>query len=476
MHKLTTSKKRTLSFAIPALSAIAALGALATFYSPDTAAVESTSGPHINRPGANFPDYGFAPPPSYTGPTFRLSQDYPLQAPAGTLPDFFKLLPATRSNDYDSWRAYMDAVKAYCLEGNAQTNWRVENNTTRKWYHMPWQHYGAAGREGINGLTKEAAIGAGQLAPSQTATGQTYAVGIYNDIGAYTIGQVWKDPYNPDPSHTAAPNGFANGTVVCKALFADIPLEQVPFLKNPVQWQGYITKTFSVAERQIKPLYLIQMDIAVRDERIQETGWLFGTFQYNGSQATSASWDNLEPVGIMWGNDPEVTASDFDNPTPTQTRINPDIKQSAINTNTTQLPPTHLGWNGRLNGPVDNPVSSCLSCHMTAQSPSLAPMNPTFVAKGVPVPDKGSPEWMKWFANLPAGQPFSQGAQSTDYSLQLAVGLANFYDWKCNESGVYASNPNACVQSARFRLQSHQRTDPSHIYPIVRDPALSSLR
>ena len=28
----------------------------------------------------------------------------------------------------------------------------------------------------------------------------------------------------------------------------------------------------------------------------------------------------------------------------------------------------HLGWLGRVNGPVDNPASSCLSCHGTAQT------------------------------------------------------------------------------------------------------------
>jgi hypothetical protein len=36
----------------------------------------------------------------------------------------------------------------------------------------------------------------------------------------------------------------------------------------------------------------------------------------------------------------------------------------------------HLGWLGRLNGPVDNPQSACLSCHGTAQSPVVSPMVP----------------------------------------------------------------------------------------------------
>ena len=34
--------------------------------------------------------------------------------------------------------------------------------------------------------------------------------------------------------------------------------------------------------------------------------------------------------------------------------------------------------------------------------------------------------WTPWFQDLPAGTPFDAGHQSTDDSLQIAVGLANF--------------------------------------------------
>jgi hypothetical protein len=389
-----------------------------------------------------FPDYGYAPPSSYTGPTFLLSQDYPKTLPAGE-PEFFKLLPKDFSNDFETWRPYVDAVKKYCLDGNVQSDWYVQNNQVRKWYHAPWQHYGPAGREGIHGLTKEAQIQSQQLALTQTTTGQTYAVGIYNDIGGYTFGEVWKDPQNPDPSYTSKPNSFHNGTVVCKALFADIDLKQVPFLANPVLWQGYITDSYNSANRMLKNVALIQMDFAVRDTRVGGTGWLFGTFQYNGAITGKPSWDNLIPVGIMWGNDPNVTANDFTNPHPGVTRINPQIKESAINANTKELPPTHLGW------------------------------NPTFQANPPPV---GSPAWMRWFQNLPAGVPFDAAALSTDYSLQLAGGIQNFYDWKCLQGGVFASGPNACQQAKNFRLKLMKSvTPPPKIYRVERDATLNEL-
>lgn len=421
-----------------------------------------------------YPDYGYAPPDDYKGPSFVLSQDYPTTPPKDTLPEFFKQLPEKPDNNFETWRAYMDAVKDYCLEGNVEADWYVQNNKVRPWYHMPWQHYGPLGREGIHGLTKEAQIQVKQLAPEQTETGQTYAVGIYNDIGAYTIGQVWKDPQNPDPSYTSKPNSFANGTVVCKALFADIDRSTVPFLANPVLWQGYITETFASANREVKEVALIQMDIAVRDTRISETGWIFGTFQYNGVKTGKAGWDNLVPVGIMWGNDPEVTSNEFTNPEPTVTKINTALQQTAINADTQELPPTHLGWNGRLNGPVDNPNSSCLSCHMTAEAPQTAIMNPLFQADP---PAVGSPEWMKWFQNIPAGHAFTPGTRSTDYSLQMSGGLVNFYQWKCDMSGIYADGVNACRKAAGMKLKMALpgNAEPQEIQRVIRDPSLEQL-
>lgn len=420
-----------------------------------------------------FPDFGYQPPSSYTGPLFQLSQNYPQKLPAGK-PAFFKQLPSSFSNDFETWRPYVDAVKHYCLEGNTENDWNVQKNPIRHWYHMPWQHYGPLGREGIHGLTKEAQIQVKQLAPTQVVTGQTYAVGIYNDIGAYTIGQVWKNPQDPNPAFTSAPNSFHDGTVVCKALFADIDLKQVPFLANPVLWQGYVTDTFESANRVIKQVALIQMDFAVRDSRVPGTGWIFGTLQYNGAITGKPGWDNLVPVGVMWGNDPEDNGDSYTNKQPTVTRINPDLKETAINAKP-ELPPTHLGWNGRLDGPVDNPVSACMSCHLTAESPQLSPMNPTFQAPDK-VPPVGSPAWMRWFQNLQAGTPFDKGAQSTDYSLQLAGGLANFYDWKCNQGGVFADGGNACQQATSLKLKLRKSNAPVKVYKIERDPVLEQLK
>ena len=60
----------------------------------------------------------------------------------------------------------------------------------------------------------------------------------------------------------------------------------------------------------------------------------------------------------MWGNDPTIKDNAFTNTIPETTKINPNLKETSINADTNELPPTHLGWNGRLNGPVDNSQSS----------------------------------------------------------------------------------------------------------------------
>jgi hypothetical protein len=82
--------------------------------------------------------------------------------------------------------------------------------------------------------------------------------------------------------------------------------------------------------------------------------------------------------------------------------------------------PLKLGWLGRLNGPVDNPRSACLSCHATAQIESRSPMVPP---ASVTVDAR-----MRWFRNVRAGRPFDSGERSLDYSLQLQEGIKRFRD------------------------------------------------
>jgi hypothetical protein len=348
----------------------------------------------------DFPDAHDDPIPGWTGPVFKLRQDYPSTPPPS------ENYPWKQFNFRTQPLDYLRSVLQYAYEGNIAVNWEVQNNTVRGWYHAPWLHFGNNGREFVHGLTRERSSRPRELHPQQTQFARNYAVSVYNPPGGYIIGQVWADPDSPN----AAAARFPDGTVAIKLLFTQASVAQVPFLKNTVEWQGHLANATGTT-RSIQTARLLQVDVAVRDTRANSTtGWVFGTFAYDGEAAGATPWERMVPVGLMWGNDPTLTPQRFNSGSrPTQTFINPDVRT-----------PQHLGWLGRLNGPVDNPVSACLSCHSTAQHrPARSPFPPTGAS---------DTEKMRWFRNIRSGQPFDQGQISLDYSLQLAQGIENFFE------------------------------------------------
>ena len=260
-----------------------------------------------------------------------------------------------------------------------------------------------------------------------TKGSQFYAIAFFNRFGGYTIEQVWKDAEHPQQDNAS----FAPGTVIFKLLFTDVPLAEVPYLADPLLWTVYATKDYDSQERDFKPFALIQMDLMVRDDNAPN-GWVFGTYQYNGRLKADNKWEKLVPLGLQWGNDPGITSNEFTNPEPTKTRINPNLTECRINPDENELPPTHLGWNGRLNGPADNPRSSCMSCHMTAQSPTRSLASPLFIVPKTAIPEEGSDQWMRWFQNIHCTKKFDEDAPvvSTDFCLQMSMSLQNFYSWR----------------------------------------------
>lgn len=110
---------------------------------------------------------------------------------------------------------------------------------------------------------------------------------------------------------------------------------------------------------------------------------------------------------------------------------------------------------------------------MAAESPQLSPLNATFAPNSPPI---GSPAWMRWFQNAMAGVPFDKDTLSTDYSLQLADGIANFYHWKCNEGGVYADGKNACEQTSGKSLKLLKSSaHPDKVFKIERNAAIENI-
>jgi hypothetical protein len=353
-----------------------------------------------------FPDAQNPPPPGWTGPVFKLSQTYPALlpplGPVGQRPwmqfDFKKPAEAPK---------YLKAVLDYCLEGNKETDFvDVGQNPVRKWYHAPWLHSGPTGREFIRGMTKERPSRPPELGPAHTAQHDNWAVGFYNPRGAYTIGQVWKDPAHPDPRKAV----FPSHTVACKLLFTTTPLAEVPFLDGSLEWEADIDRATGTGPRP--KLRLLQLDVAVKDPRANSTiGWVFGTFQFEKAASASPNWwEHMVPVGLMWGSDV------------IRLKLNQPTQQEWINTARGQ--PLHLGRkNLVLNGPIDNPRGSCTSCHGFAQ---IARVNgPTPSLPSSPPADNATNAALDaYFRNVRAATALSGDYWSVDYSLQLQMGIA----------------------------------------------------
>jgi hypothetical protein len=254
-----------------------------------------------------------------------------------------------------------------------------------------------------------------ELHPSQTVALSNWAVGFYNPIAAFTIGKVWANPLAPN----TAVASFQDGAVAFKLLFSSGTKDQLPFLENSMTWQANIDLVDQMPPsiaRLPRDVLLLQIDVAVRDDRNDAlTGWVFGTFEYQNTAAGATPLDRMVPVGLMWGNDPDLTPAKYAmGVRPAQTWINPGLTP-------TRTPP--YGRLDRLNGPVDNPLSSCLSCHARAVAPYVP--SKTFPHSEAEADNPAN----NFFTNTAANSLYlgaTAGSHPLDYSLQLAVGVANF--------------------------------------------------
>ena len=245
-----------------------------------------------------------------------------------------------------------------------------------------------------------------------------YAHGYSNNgplhAGGYGLGEMWNKCGQPIIKDAK----FPYNTVVFKLLFTEATPEDIPFLNGSPTWKATIaTKPLphpSVTRTPPTDLHLLQVDIAVRERRADDTtGWVFGTFMYHNSVKNENAWRRLMPVCLMWGDDPDLTEIKYNQgERPKESWVNP--KASAT------LPKNrpYFGWLQRGNGPVDNFKSSCISCHSTASNP-VQPI----------LPNNKYPK-MDWFRNIKAGEKFRPGpGVSLDYSLQLSDGFSNYDSW-----------------------------------------------
>ncbi|KAG8724663.1 hypothetical protein FRC09_015807 [Ceratobasidium sp. 395] len=337
---------------------------------------------------------------------------------------------------------YAKAVRSYCLESMIPCDFDANKCKTREWYHAPWLHRGANGREPLRGLTSERPIPPYELARTQSRYLQIWACGFYNTTAAAVYGQMWKDPNNPSWEEDVQ---FPEGSVVFKVLMTDASDEDLPTQRGSPTWPTMISQTnpeqnfFPIAgKRNDYPsdVRLLQIDFAVRDARAP-IGWVFGAFMYDGRKSNSNPWYRTTPLGIQWGNDSQLTQARFDaGEKAKESWMNPAGEDLRIHLGGSR---PSWGWNGRLNGPVDNFASACASCHATASrygTMRKTPLRPTVDTNGHW--RSGSADEMLCVLgskNTPSGEPIEKGTITADYSLQLQLGFKNYEQWRRENGG-----------------------------------------
>ncbi|MEZ0391048.1 MAG: hypothetical protein ACAH59_02455 [Pseudobdellovibrionaceae bacterium] len=275
---------------------------------------------------------------------------------------------------------------------NPDANFIAANNKSRYWCHVPWLNVGTAGREAVHGLTQERDLKPSKQIPHfQNATpGSDWGVAYFNAPGCRTLNSVFGSVTQPKETPEWQKSQFANGTFIAKILFTTA---NFPEIQGAYTWKANVSEPGS-PERSIQSVRHIQMDIAVRDSDLGGVSadlnhWAMIGFYYDpnydfetelkdllGEENPLKQIKNLpkelmkmRPIGVQSG---------FDDPSTLDTIVFPGAFANGAGTK-------ERGY--RLNGPADNPRSSCLGCHGTAGT--SASSVPGFLSEKQFLPFKG---------------------------------------------------------------------------------------
>ncbi len=288
--------------------------------------------------------------------------------------------------------------------GGVESVLYAEKNQKRYWCHMPWLNVGDSGREAIHGFTKERALAPSGMYPDATF-GSDWGVGFYNAQGCRGIRNVFGTRGNPKAQAAFQRSGFGgepayfpDGTVAVKFLFTTANFVG---LQGTHVLQANVTHEKGETKRKIRPVSLVQIDIAVKDSSLRGArkgleSWVMTTYYYDATYVSPShlpgippGFRKMRPQGMQIGlglppNDSSVFAGSKPN-----------------------------GLEGRLNGPADNPKGSCLGCHATAGT--TTGMVPGFLGDN---------------------QYASQKTVSLDFSQQLALAKRNSETQPRNQKGL----------------------------------------
>lgn len=269
---------------------------------------------------------------------------------------------------------------------NPDDNFIAENSKVRFWCHMPWMNVGLTGREAIHGLTQERDMRASTQIPvfRNATAGSNWGVAYFNAPGCRTLNRIFGSAGQPkavpdfEQKEVPAPSmrKFDNGTMVTKILFTTADF---PEIKDAFSWNANVSEPGSTV-RRVKSVRHVQMDISVRDDKLGGVSaalshWAMAGFYYDPNydydkdikpilkmenplkqiKNLPKAFLKMRPMGVQTG---------FDTPATKDTILFPGASAN--------------GAGNRLNGPADNPRSSCLGCHGTAGT--TVSMSPGFLS------------------------------------------------------------------------------------------------
>ncbi|MBW8832573.1 MAG: hypothetical protein JF606_24875 [Burkholderiales bacterium] len=423
------------------------------------------------------------PPPGWTGPVFKLSDQYPATSPGCPSPWLKRKVDFKNARWDKAWEAYIQDIVDYVKEGQEvdlpnETGWRTAVAGSTRWFHVPWMAFdGQRGREFVHGLTNELSTSESVFRPGRgsgthvlpgvkAVNGvdplfETWSIGFYNPCGGASIGQQWPKSGDPDTYKDAKSRllargmPFPEGTVVVKILNTTADERDVPYLKGSTTWQanGHVQESptkYSTCVRKVRDVHLVQMDLAVVDLR-SPTRWVYTTLAYDGTLPGKTVWDRMKPIGVQFGSDGKTF------PAVPEAKSRP-LHETALSPMNI---PEHYGCNKRLAGIVDQADSSCVSCHMGAYAaaPGVVQVQGTNVPAIFNYPgictefNKANSQYFSDYS-YPSAYPGSTGevaaAIPLDSSLQLQVAFAQYAVYKnpqlprtCPDAGSPSTSASA---------------------------------
>jgi hypothetical protein len=356
-----------------------------------------------------------------TGITFKLKSDYPTQA--GGAEHLNRPWKEMNLRDEVESEKFTLLVLSYFLKSMVHDPKNVNNNfipknspTSTYWCHMPWLNQGNSRREAIHGLTQERPMAVSSMYPNATR-GSNWGIGFYNAEGCQTIGRIFGTGDNPKPKPDWQKGVTWNdGTVSIKTLFTTSKFDT---LNGAFVWQANVSEPNS-STRQVKDVSMVQIDIAVKDSTLKGTRpeinhWMMSTNYYD---PTYSMIEHAKRLNYLETIRPYISKmlDSKDNPLPRFAgifRMRPigiqtghEAPNGTVDSDSYIFPGSLTNQvEGRVNGPADNPKSSCLSCHATAGT-GVA-MSPGFMTNQSAADYVGKTRFM-------------------DYSQQLALAKRNY--------------------------------------------------